>query len=173
MKGKWSRSTFYIWKTNTHTLLFVQMPPSLLLVYHALRMVRTSLSQERWTRIPAFSQPKHTEFSLHYTNKKITVIFTDSFSVVSALHTGKPNKNVVLNSLVKSLMSAHPLELTLLCSVPGHCGIQGNEVAVAALHIGWVSHRSSTRIWSHWYKGDLASAGRNTGINRRTTNYML
>lgn len=59
-----------------------------------------------------------------------SIIFTDSLSVVRALHSGKPTKNVILNRLIKSIMSAYALKLTLVvCWVPGHSGILGNEIA--------------------------------------------
>lgn len=59
-----------------------------------------------------------------------SVIFTDSLSVVTALSTGKGTKNPTFTALLKALYKAHQLNLEIIvCWVPGHCGIAGNEEA--------------------------------------------
>lgn len=59
-----------------------------------------------------------------------SVIYTDSLSAVTALSSSKRQRNPVMNSLLKCLMSAHTCKLIItLCWVPGHCNIAGNEVA--------------------------------------------
>ena len=68
----------------------------------------------------------------HITRTKTqhSIIFTDSLSVVSALHSGKRNKNIILNSLSKAIMIASKKNVMItVCWVPGHSGISGNETA--------------------------------------------
>lgn len=58
------------------------------------------------------------------------VIYTDALSVVTALASGKVGDNPVFNDLIKSIYNAYNEELSLVvCWVPGHCGIAGNETA--------------------------------------------
>lgn len=64
------------------------------------------------------------------TNTQQSIIFTDSLSVVMALHPGRTSGNSILNKLIKIITYTHNKKLTVIvCWEPGHCGVLGNEIA--------------------------------------------
>lgn len=112
------------------------------------------------------------------TNIQQSVIFTDSLSVVMALHLAKPSKNPVLNQLIRKIMSAYGSDMRIIvCWMPGHSSIRGNEIAdryaaAAALR----THVDEPLVpyldmKLQLYDGDFVKCGSRNGTKNPTRNY--